>query len=332
MLRKIIAGCIVAGMVLGLLGGCSSGKKTVTVTATDNGWDSQRFHNAVAEVIIEHAFDGYAFELSTASSTMNWQSMLTGEVDVDIESWTDNVASYPEDVAKGDILDIGILVPDSRQGIYVPRYVIEGDPERGIEPMAPGLVRVADLKQYASVFPDDEDPGRGRLYGAMPGWMADEVLYKKYEYYGLDETFNYVRLGSEATQFASIASAYNLGDAWVGYLYEPTWVTGKMDLVLLEDAPYEEAAFLEGKTAFSSQMLKIVCSRQFPEKAPDILEFFKRYETGSALVSSALAYLDETGATHADTAIWFLKEHDELIDRWLSAESAKKLRSYLNGQ
>ncbi|HWQ51512.1 MAG TPA: glycine betaine ABC transporter substrate-binding protein [Terriglobales bacterium] len=301
----------------------------VTIVVTDNGWDSQKLHNAIAKLVVEHAYDGYVLSESTASSTMNWQSLIAGEVDLDIESWTDNVASYPDDVANGDIIDVGILVPDSAQGLYVPRYVIEGDAERGIEPMAPDLKTVKDLAKYPDVFPDDENAALGRIYGSIPGWMADEVLYKKYEAYGLDEFYTYNRLGSEATLFASLVSAYNVGDAWVGYCYEPTWVSGKLDLVLLEDEPYDADLFAEGLCEFPKQALKIVSSNKFAGRAPELVSFFENYETGSALIASALAHLDETGATHAETAVWLLGENDALLDSWLPAENATALRAYL---
>lgn len=302
----------------------------VNIVVTDNGWDSQMVHNEIARIIVEQAYDGYTFETSSASSTMNWQSLITGEVDLDIESWTENVASYEDDVANGHIVDVGVLVADSAQGLYVPRYVIEGDPEFGIEPMAPDLRTVEDLKNYPHVFQDYEDPSKGRVYGSIPGWMADEVLYNKYEYYGLDEMYNYIRLGSEGSIFASLASAYNLGEAWVGYAYEPTWISGKLDIVLLEDAPYDPETFMEGKTEFPKQELKIVSSNQFADKAPDLLEFFEKYETGSEAVAEALAYLDETQASHEETAEWLLRENDYLLDKWLPEKKAERVREYLN--
>lgn len=327
---------LLTAFLLGLLmitGGCSGGAEeieTVTITATDNGWDSQMLHNEIAKLIVENAYDGYEFRVSSGSSTMNWQAIILGDVDLDIESWTDNVATYEDDKANGDIVDVGILVPDSAQGFYVPRYVIEGDSQLGIEPAAPDLKTVEDLKKYPHVFPDDEEPERGRIYGSIPGWMADEILYKKYEYYGLDEDFNYVRLGSEATLFASLAGAYNLGEPWVGYCYEPTWITGQLDLVRLEDAPYDPDLYMEGKCSFPEQELKIVSSNKFADKAPDLLGFFQKYKTGSELVSKALAHLDETGASHEETAVWILKENDYLLDEWLPAENAKKMRAYLD--
>ncbi len=71
---------------------CKNGE----IVVTDNGWDSQKLHNEIARVIVENAYDGYVLKTSTASSTMNWQAIIAGDVDLDIESWTDNVATYPK--------------------------------------------------------------------------------------------------------------------------------------------------------------------------------------------------------------------------------------------
>lgn len=299
------------------------------IVVTDNGWDSQKLHNEIARIIVENAYDGYVLKTSTASSTMNWQAIIAGDVDLDIESWTDNVATYRKDVANGDIVNVGILAPDSKQGLYVPRYVIEGDAKRGIKPLAPGLKTVKDLAKYHKIFKDDEDKNKGRIYGSIPGWMADEVLHKKYELYGLNKNYNYARLGSEATLFASLVSAYNLGEPWVGYCYEPTWVSGKLDIVLLEDEPYSKELFEKGASAFPSQPLKIVSSKYFAKKAPDLLEFFKNYQTGSKLISEALAYLDEKKASHTEAAKWLLRTKTELLDQWLPKERAERVRAIL---
>jgi ABC-type proline/glycine betaine transport system substrate-binding protein len=296
----------------------------------DNGYDSQKTHNALAALVIKHAFTGYDVESSVASTAMNYESMKNGDIDIAVETWTENLETYPADVRNGDIVNMGVIVEDSRQGLYVPKYGIEGDPKEGIAPMAPGLKRVEDLLKYPHIFPDDENPSMGRIYGAIPGWQADAILYKKYEHYGLDKRFNYMRLGSEAALFASLVSAYNLGLPWVGYCYEPTWIAGKLPLVLLEDAPFEPNAFQEGKTSFSTQQLMSVCNRWFPDKAPEIFDFFKKFRTGRTLISEALAYLDETKSTHEETAVWFLKNNDGLIDEWLPAENAKRLREYLS--
>lgn len=299
------------------------------IVISDNGWDSQRFHNAIATLVVENAYDGYTVRTSTASTIMNWQALIAGDVDLDIETWADNLSFYPKDIANGDVVHLGILAPDGKQGLYVPRYLIEGDAERGIKALAPDLKSVKDLPKYYHLFEDDEDRSKGRIYGAIPGWVADNILYKKYELYELDKTYNYIRLGSEATIFATLVSAYNLGEPWVGYCYEPTWVAGKYDIVLLEDEPYSEELFEKGACAYASQKLRITSSKYFAEKAPDLLEFFKKYKTGSKLISKGLAYIDEKKASSMEAAKWLLKTNDHLLDQWLPKERADRVRAVL---
>ena len=48
----------------------------------------------------------------------------------------------------------------------------------------------------------------GRIYGLIPGWEIDKVLYNKYLHYGLDENFIYFRPGSDAALSSAITAAY----------------------------------------------------------------------------------------------------------------------------
>ncbi|MCL1994517.1 MAG: ABC transporter substrate-binding protein [Spirochaetes bacterium] len=325
---------LVTALLLGTVTGCGAGADDgiITIVVADNGWDSQRIHNALARIVVENAFDGFRLTLSTASTPMNWESIRNGDVDLEIEAWAEHVATFPEDVSSGDMVVLGVVVPDGRQGVFVPRFVIEGDPARGIAPMAPTLVRLDDLPRYAHVFPDYENPARGRLFGAIPGWMSDERLYMIYLYHGLDAYFNYIRLGSEAALFASLISAYEMGVPWLGYSYSPSWIAGVLDLVELETDPFEPEAFLEGRTGFPIQPLMTISSRFFSDRVgPELVGFFNRFATGGELISQALAYMINTpGATHEQTAIWMLTNNDHLIDEWLEPENAQRLRAFLS--
>ena len=302
----------------------------VRIVAADNGWDSQKFHNAVAKFIVENGFDGYVITNATGSTPLNWQAIIAGDVDLDIETWPDNVLSFEDDVKNGDIIPLSVIVEDTAQGFYVPRYVVHGDPERGIAPVAPELKTVEDLKKYPGVFKDPEDPRKNRIYGAIPGWMIDNVMYNKFLYYGLDEMYNYFRSGSEAVLFTSLSSAYNLGEPWAGYCWEPAWISGKLDLILLEDAPFDPELYEKGGCEIPKQALRIVSSNKFASRAPDLVDFFSRYKTGSQKVSEVLAYLDDTNASHEAVAVWFLKNNDSLLDEWLEPGPAARVREALS--
>lgn len=292
----------------------------------DAGWDSFMFHNEVAKLIIENGY-GYETTVTMGSTPATFTGLKNGDIDIYMETWSSNIATYDEDVASGDILELSTNYNDNAQGFYVPTYVIKGDPERGIEPMAPDLKTVKDLAKYWEVFKDEEDPSKGRIYGAIPGWEIDTAMREKVKTYGLDENYNYFGPGSDAALASSIAAAYEKGEPWVGYYWEPTWVMGKYDMTLLEDEPYSEELWNNGYACEVPAVdVTVAVHKDMPEKAPEVVDFLKNYQTSSKLTSEALAYMQDNEAEADEAAKWFLKEHEDLWTKWVSEEVADKVK------
>jgi len=299
---------------------CSSGgSKDKTVVFTDAGWDSIQIHNAIAGFILDKGF-GFTWSQVTGSSAITYEALKSGEIDINMEAWTDNLAPYKKDLADKMFEELGVNYDDNAQGYYVPRYVIEGDAKRNIVASAPGLKTVADLKKYAAVFKDDEQPSKGRVYGGIPGWEVDKILFAKFNYYGLDKNYIYFRPGSEAALASVMSAAYEKGDPIVGYYWDPTWLLAKYDFVKLEDAPYEAEAFKLGKTEFAAVKVTIAVRNGFTADYPDAAAFLKKYATTSALNSEMLLHMQTTKDNVVKTSIWFMKQHPELLKAWLTAD------------
>lgn len=333
----LVVALSVAVMMLGTA--CSSGngeqaadkKQKETIIFADAGWDSIRLHNDIAGIIIREGY-GYKTDVIPGGEPSSLMGISTGDIDVYMEIWTGNVIDqYNEMLENGDIIELALNFDDNAQGLYVPTYVIKGDPERGIEPMAPDLKSIHDLPKYWELFRDPEDPEKGRIYGSIPGWFADTVLQAKHENYGLDEYFNYFQPGSDTALAASLTKAIEAGEPWVGYYWEPTWISGKYDITLLEDEPYSDELWEDGyRCEYPSQRLTIAVQNKLPEQAPDVVEFLKNYHTSSALVAEALAYMQDNEATTEETAIWFLKEHEDLWTEWVPADVAEKVKNAIS--
>ena len=319
---------LLAAAVLAGCGEKAAKPKDITIVFGEAGWDSIKFHDAVAMYIIQKAF-GYKTEEVSGATAITYSALLKGDVDVYMEIWTDNLASYEDDISSGKIKEVGINFDDNAQGLYVPRFVIEGDPERGIEPMAPDLEFVADLAKYSHVFKDFETPGKGRIYGAIPGWEVDNIVFAKYQHYGLENNFVYFRAGSDAALAAAFAAAYEKGQPIVGYYWEPTWLTGKYDLVLLKDEPYDPAVYRSGQCEFPAVPVTICVSAQMEEKAPEVVRFLEKYRTSSAMTSAALAYIENNNAFYMDAAKWFLQEHEDVWTAWLDDKGVKAVKDSL---
>lgn len=321
-LTVLLALCLAAGFA-----GCGmkrSEAKQRVIKFADVGWDSIRFHNAFAGLIAKRVF-GYEWEEVSGTSVIAHEALKTGEIDVEMEAWTANLPDYAGDVENGLITELGVNFDDNAQGFYVPRYVIEGDAERGIEPMAPDLKSVADLTNYAALFPDPEVPGKARVYGGIPGWEITEIMRRKVSYYGLDALYSYVEPGTDSAMNAALVQAYDRGEAIVAYYWEPTWLMGMYDFVLLEDAPYDESIYQSGGCECPSVRTTVCASNAFAAQFPEFCEFLSKYHTSSALTSDALGYMQETGADYRATAEWFLAEHRELVESWLTPEQVALL-------
>jgi glycine betaine/proline transport system permease protein/glycine betaine/proline transport system substrate-binding protein len=332
-LKKKIILNLLCVIIVTLLSACSTNvsgdSEPIKAVFADAGWDSIRFHNAVASYIGNSAYNINGDDIP-GTTPITYNGMISGDVDVYMEVWVDNLPTYYQDLDAGKFKELGINFDDNKQGFYVPRYVIEGDAERGIKPMAPDLKTVEDLKKYSDVFVDPDDKTKGRIYGAISGWEVDTVMRNKYKFYGLDESYDYFDPGSEAASVAVIASSYDKGEPIVSYHWDPTWLTGKLDLVILEDAPYDEQLYPLGQTECPSMNITICVSNDFYEKAPEYCEFLSKYRTSSALTADALSYIQDTDASMTEAAEWFLKEHDELITNWLPEDKAELVRSKLN--
>lgn len=319
-------------LVLAACGDSSSDSESDidTIVLADAGWDSIKVHNSIAQRIIEEGYD-YNTDVTSGSTAATVQGLRDGDINVYTEVWTDNIKElYEESIESGDIEQLSVNFDDNVQGLYVPSYVIEGDPERGIEPLAPDLETVEDLKKYPEVFQDPEDPSKGRLINAPSGWAVEQAINEKFETYGLGETFNNFGPGSDAAIIADLASAYEAGEGWIGYYWSPTAITAKYDLTLLKEDPYDEEKWKEDKsTEFPPNDVVVAVHKDFPEQAPEVTEFLKNYETSSALTEEALNYMEENGASPEEAAEWWMKEHEDVWTSWVPEDVATAVQESL---
>lgn len=297
--------------------GAKAAEEKTSLTFADVGWDSIKLNNALAGIVAEEVF-GYEWEETPGSTPIMHEALMKGEVDIHMEEWTDNIPAYKGDLEDGKFVELGVNFNDNYQGFYIPRYVAEANPE---------LKTVKDLADYVSLFPDPEDSSKGIIYGGMTGWEVTEIMRKKVEAYGLSDLYNYIESGSDAVLSAAMTSAWDKEEPIVAYYWEPTWLLGKYDFVLLEDDPYDEEQYQDGIGACPAVTVTVAVSNDFAQSNPEYCEFLSNFKMSSAIISEALAYMQDNGADYMEAAKWLLTEsHPELIDEWLTEEQAAALK------
>jgi len=331
-MKKILY-VLTATMTILLLSACSSegdAESKEIISFADAGWDSIRVHNEIAGSILESGF-GYDTEVITGSSAATLQGLSEGDIDVYMEVWSyTNREAYQKGIDKGTVQQVSINFDDNSGGYWVPTYVIEGDSERGIEPMAPDLKTVKDLGKYKDLFKDPSNPSMGRVIGAPSSWAVSEIMEEKITTYNLQDQFNYFRAGSDAAIVASLKDAYEAGEPWVGYYWSPTWVTSMYDLTLLEEPPYKEEIYKKNSgTELPSEEVAVAINTNLKKQSPEVVDFLSQYKTSSALTGEALEYMKTNEATPEEAAQWWMKEHEDIWTAWLSDEVVKKVKEEL---
>ena len=113
----------------------------------DGQWGSNWVHLAIARYILENGYGRETKEVQGSTGTMKL-TLVEGDVHVNMETWRMNIPVwYEEHTASGAIVDLagttdpltslpagspGQTVAVAGQGFYVPRYMVEGDADRGI--------------------------------------------------------------------------------------------------------------------------------------------------------------------------------------------------------
>jgi glycine betaine/proline transport system substrate-binding protein len=326
---------LAAAMLSLVAGGCGDDEEEGPspggkIVLADSNWDSAQLQNRIVMFILEHGY-GYETDAILGDVPVLWQGVRTGDIDIMMEAWLPNQQDlYDAATEEGSVVPVGKSLDDNWQSMFVvPTYVVEGDTDRGIEPMAPDLKSYEDVREYKDLFTDVESGGKAVLWTCIPGWKCEEINEQKLEVYGLEDVVELRNPGSAATLFASLEGAYAKGEAWLGYMWGPTKIAAELDLTILEEPDCPEGQGPETGCAYPTAEIKIVAHNSLKERAPEVIEFLEKWDFKAATQVAAETYMTENEASIDETAIWFLKNQGEAWEQWVPASVAEKVNAAL---
>ena len=289
----------------------------------DQSWDSIQFHHRVMAYILEHGY-GMKPAFNFSESMPSLIGLERGDNHIILEVWTEARQEWWDKARNsGKVRGFGKVFPDAPSGLYIPAYLVKGDPERGIEPLAPDLVSVFDLPKYQHLFKDPEDPSKGRVYNAVSGWKANERHEMKFKGYMVEgkpliEYFNLFDPGSQTALSAAIKGTYQKGQPMVAYYWEPTPLLGQLDMILLKEPEYDEKIFKETQLCQSPAFsVEKAANVQWLEKHPQVVPLLEKYFMGLDKTNEVLAWMEAHDNNPDKGAIWFLRTNPELWQAWI---------------
>lgn len=258
------------------------------ITFSDLNWPSAEIQTRIAKYIVEHGY-GYPTDTVSGDTISMWEGLINNDTDVTMEIWLPNQQEvWNEAIETGVVLDVGKSLEDNWQGFVVPQYVRDANP---------GLVSVTDLPDHMDLFVTPDSKGKARLVTCIPGWECERVNANKVVAYGLDDSVELVNPGSGAALFADLEATYARGENWLGYLWGPTKPSAELDLYILEEPGYTDECWADDQgCAYPTAEIKIAVHESLIERAPDLVQFFRRWNF--------------TAATHIDTETWMTQNNE----------------------
>ena len=292
------------------------------IRIAENDWTGQLIDINLAKILIEEHLD-QKVELVFADYTGQWTGLAVGDLDVAMEIWPSFSFSAKEEFVdqKKQVEMIGELGVEGTSGWYVPTYVIKGDAERGIEPMAPNLKSYKELNQYAHLFTRVESDDKAFCLDAVVTWEAHNK--ERIESLGLNAVN--VFAGTEGALLAELKSAYEKGEPLLLCdMWSPHWAHAVYDLTEIELPPYSEECFGIGSDEVGSyacdwpvEALYNVARVGFKDEFPKAYAFLKKMRLSTADQAKMLERVDVDGLSVEEAVREWLAENETTWKAWL---------------
>ena len=295
-------------------------------------YDSAAFDNAVAKLILTKGY-GCKVDILPGTVLPLVNGLARGDIDVLMEVWTANPAeAWVKAEREGKVVRLGINFPETREGWFVPRYVVEGP-----NAPAPDLKSVQDLARHKSLFADPEQPGKGRFYNCPAGWQCELINSKKLNAYQLSGDYTNFRPGTGEALAAAIEGAVRRQRPILFYYWGPTWLLGKYDFVMLAEPAFDQATWDTMKasaaptaaTAYPSNTVVIGANAEFAKQAPEVAAMLGRWRSSTEIVAEALAYMRTENASAEAAATRFLRARPEVWSGWVPQDVAERIKARL---
>ncbi len=291
-----------------------------TLYLVDQDWNGQLVTTAVAQILLEQEMDHtVATKFAPADSAPLFIGLEKGDFHWACCNWPSYSAALIEEYVDGEGAQVERMGPvgiKGETGWYVPSYVVEGDAERGIDPVAPDLKTVGDLNQYRSVFATSDTGDKGRLLEFTAAW--DTRPEERLEAFGAD--YQVLFAGSEGAALAEVEAAFERGDPVLTYLWEPHWAHAKYSLVQVEMPEWTPDCYPDGSDYNCGFPTDVVAKLAWPglkAEFPEAYEFLSRFQMSNEQQNEIVLNLTANDLTVRQAAQEWVDANEAVWRPWI---------------
>lgn len=315
MTNRLIA-CAITALALPAAAHADCGK----VSLAEMNWSSAAIISKLTEFLMVQGYGCDVTMVPSATTTAITSLAENNEPDVVPELWINSAPLYTKLEAEGKVRKAADVFSDGgSEDWFVPDYLVEAHPE---------------LATLDGILANPELVG-GVFHNCPDGWgcrIANDNLIKAFDFAGNGmEVFNH---GSGETLAAAMASAYEAKEPFFGYMYGPTAVLGRTNMVAVDMGPHVAEVHAcnqtpdcatPGKSAYPAAPVLTVVTSDFAERQPEVFELVSNISFTSQELSTLLAWQADNGASAEEAVVHFLTTEQEKWQGWVSDAARAKL-------
>jgi len=240
-MRFKLSAVLMSALLALSIGPFSSVQAAKRLTVPDPDWTGGVVTCRTIQYVLENELGYKVKTVAIPGGPGVWEGIRAGDLFYNCETWPSYNPSKEKYLSEyggdGSLMHLGDTGIIGETAYWVPRYVVEGDPSRGIPPSAPDLNSFTDLNKYKHMFKSLESGDRGNLIGCpVAAWLCEDQ--ERLDRIGVD--FYAQALGSETAHWAEMLAKYKRGEPFIAYAWAPHWIHAALDLVEVE-LPESEA-------------------------------------------------------------------------------------------
>ncbi len=292
-------------------------------------WESGQFMTGILKYIVEDGYGCEVEEVPGAGPALE-SALVQDDIQVIAEQWMGRSPIMQTAIDAGQVEIVGdTLKGGATQGWYVPRYVIEDNPQ---------LKTYQDLAQFTDLFIDPEDPKKARLLNCPTGWTCEVFNTHLLKNTGLSTLYNNVHPGTGAALDAEIASAFEQHKPLLFYYWQPAGLVAKYDFAPIAFPEFDGACWDELLDAnsetdcvsgFAVSQLGIAVSTPFAHEHTDIVDAFQKVQFSADELNQAILEMSENQRSGTEQARLFLQQNPEVWRAWVSEQAQKNMATAL---
>src|SRR5688572_240487 len=265
-----------------------------TVRFSDVGWSDITATTGVASTLLRGL--GYEPKVELLSVPVTYQSLKNKDIDVFLGNWMPTMTADLEPyLADKSVESIGANLPTgAKYTLAVPKYVYDA-----------GVKDFADIAKHKDKF-------GGKIYGIEPGNDGNRLIQSMIDKdaFGL-KGFEVVE-SSEQGMLSQVSRAVK-NKEWVVFLgWEPHPMNANYEMAYLSGGDEYFGPNFGGATVLTN------VRQGYLQECPNVGKLLQNLEFSLQMENEIMGYILNDGMEGEAAAEKWLKEHPEVLDKWLA--------------